>query len=867
MLEEILVLHHSHTDIGFTHPQPVWWELSRRYIDEALDLCEATAGWPEASRMRWTCENTLPVVHWLERASSRQIDRFRQLAQAGQVSVAGLPCNLLPITDLEQLTVGLQPVRRLRNEFGIPIKAAILHDVNGIVWPLTQLLLDLGIELLIMGINTHYGGYPLSRPLAFRWQGMDGRPLLCFNGVCYTYFDKVANMHERSVEAMARGVAEYMQNLPADYPYDFAFLTATHRPFLNDNNPPNPDLPRLIRQWNAEGRQPLIRLVTPEMFLERLRDLPAAIVPTHAGDWTDHWPFGVGSAAFGTRVGQAVRSRLAAADLARVATQRGGAEDPARRQRALDALILWAEHTWDADVSLTHPASDVSSEQRAHKFSYLYQARSETAILLRDQLETMAGNPLHAHGLAGLLVFNPAPTAHRSVLRVPDQFFTGSWAHFTGNILRLDQQLELLEADERGVLVGPVDVPAYGWRTVPLDDLRRAEVPQDTGSGDTWLESPSFRLDFDAASGRILRLRDKMQGWQLLDPTSPWDFAGLVHETVDPARHRVTPPPYGHDAYFDLDWRRMEQGENCWRGDWPAQRCGPDRLLECRAWCTPRGATLLRRWQGAGVEDLEQRITLLAHRPVVEISASFRLPERLGAEAYYLTFPLDLPGWRAHYDTAELPVEFDREQLPGACRGWLCVSRWVSLHNAQHSITLCCPDAPLVQIGGFNWARPQPPESDRHSALLLAWLTNNYWNCNYPASQPGTVRFRYELHAGGPFDATASTIAGLTASHPVEMHPVLGDRLSTVGQIIHVAGDGVVLLHAQPGMNGTRASVRLANLTDRPTQAEVHLPGCNITSAVSLDTLGQPRATVALQGGAAFVQIPARALAVFALHV
>ena len=114
MLEEILVLHHSHTDIGFTHPQPVWWELSRRYIDEALDLCEATAGWPEASRMRWTCENTLPVVHWLERASSRQIDRFRQLAQAGQVSVAGLPCNLLSITDLEQLTVGLQPVRRLR---------------------------------------------------------------------------------------------------------------------------------------------------------------------------------------------------------------------------------------------------------------------------------------------------------------------------------------------------------------------------------------------------------------------------------------------------------------------------------------------------------------------------------------------------------------------------------------------------------------------------------------------------------------------------------------------------------------------------------------------------------------------------------
>ena len=57
-IKEILVLHHSHFDIGFTHSQPVLWELQREFLDAALDLLMETQDWPEVSQPRWTVEAT-----------------------------------------------------------------------------------------------------------------------------------------------------------------------------------------------------------------------------------------------------------------------------------------------------------------------------------------------------------------------------------------------------------------------------------------------------------------------------------------------------------------------------------------------------------------------------------------------------------------------------------------------------------------------------------------------------------------------------------------------------------------------------------------------------------------------------------------
>ena len=45
--KEVLILHHSHVDVGYTHPQSMYWELQKGYLDAALDMLDRTENWPD----------------------------------------------------------------------------------------------------------------------------------------------------------------------------------------------------------------------------------------------------------------------------------------------------------------------------------------------------------------------------------------------------------------------------------------------------------------------------------------------------------------------------------------------------------------------------------------------------------------------------------------------------------------------------------------------------------------------------------------------------------------------------------------------------------------------------------------------------
>ncbi len=865
VVDEMLIMHHSHTDIGYTHPQPVALELHARFIDAAIDLCERTADRPEASQLRWTCEVTAPVLHWLQSAGSRQIERFRRLARAGRISGGAMWCNLTPLYSAEQIARSLYPVRLLRETLGLPLRVAINHDVNGLPWPITQLLRDADMELLIMGINIVCGGFPLSRPLVFRWQGSDEREILVFNGEHYGLFDHVARLASPSLENMQEGIAQYLKRLEGQgYCYPFAFLTATHHRCW-DNAPPDPLLTELVQRWNAEGRRPVLRFATPEMLRERVSALPASRIKSYGGDWTDYWNFGCASSATEGRLNRQARGRLFAADALRA----GCSTPPSPRQQQLHERAIWhlnmyEEHTWGAAQSITNPDSDRVANQWAHKAHYAHEAYSLSEMLLRDSLEAHIANPAAGRGVAAVLVYNPTPLSRQALVPVPKNWLDGTWAHNLSTVDNLGSGRESVLKD--AVVIGPLVLPPWAVTSIDVKELPVAGSSDHCIVSSQRIESPFFELTFDSARGRITGLYRRHHKQNIIHAEDEWSFFGYVQETVDPT-FQGAPEMGGRDAFVSNDLNKFLNNRSDWNPQWPARRRRSGALRGCETFQAVDGAGLILEFEAPGVESLRQTIKLCAHRPVVEMQVSIRKRDIRTAEGVYFVFPLALAeGWKAHYDTANLPVELDQEQLPGTARDGITVGQWVALHDAQLCVTLACPDAPMVQIGDFAFGRCRPRVPRRKNPLLLAWPLNNYWFTNFRASQSGWIQFRYELTIQDKFDPLTCTRAGLEAASEVVVHPVVAGGRAGTARLVESSDPRLLVLNMKPAENDRGLILRLANVTADAITSQLAIPGRDLAGAAWSDPLERDRQALPLVDGRVEVHMPARRLAAIHLY-
>lgn len=837
-IKEILVLHHSHLDVGYTHSQSVMTELQNEYLDQVLVFLDETADWDERDQPKWTCEVTAPVINWLETARPEQIEQFKGYLEQGRIGISAFEYNTTPLCSAEQLIRQLQPARELEKRLGVQIKTLNQHDINGLPWTMVDLMLDSGIELLTMAVNQHFGRAAVPpRPGIFRWEGPSGRAITVMNGNHYTMFDQHLLTWENDIQVMRQGLNKYLKHLESiDYPYDFIYLTSTNCPQMWDNSPPNLDVAKLIRKWNAEDGEPVIRYVTSDELRQRIQTIDPETLPVHRGDWTEFWSFGCGSTARETALNQTTRSIAATTEMLDSFT--AGSLWKERRRRAMDrswaALNLFAEHTWCC--AITDPESYVLQATSHIKKGFAYTAREEAFYALISALEEHAGNAPQSQEREHVLLVNPGPLEQTFCPQVPEY-----WRQ-PGKRLRTNQMQSQPTGEffQAGAYCTAQTLAPYSWKKVALKDLQPVESAEAVCSGTEetlverrglnqvfmsqdrtatgWIESPSHRLEYDPDTGRVLSLVDKTTTREVLDTEAEFGFFEFVRERADAMVDTKRTALYCRDLEdekFDI---------SCWQHDWKPVRERALRPLSCEVVSDAISCTLVRRYEAPGVHSLEQRIRLRSDSSVIELEVRFDKEAYANPESIYFAFPLNLPeDWACHFDTAAIPTALDAEQLPKSCRDWLTVDSYVALHGGDAAISLLTPEAPMVQVGGFNICKESDAIPRSAKPLLLSWACNNYWDTNYPVEQPGPVLLKYGLVTASSYDAEEMHRISASYRQPPFAYSSLSTTDSCEGAWLQLDG-AAVIEHVKPAQDGEGMIIRLLNLSEEASEVRLSLP-------------------------------------------
>ena len=529
----LYVVNHSHTDIGFTDYQDLCYRQHAEFIEQALDLIEATQDLPPEARYRWVCEVTGMTERYFATASSAQVDRFKTWHDRGFIDVAGMQYNHTPMQNVEQMIRSLYPVRRLRDEFGLDITTAMQCDVNGISWRYADLLPEAGIELVTMAVNPLRGYTPKPLPAPFWWEGPSGGKVLAWNGFHYLWGRSIAKLGDwRFVDQSLPPIVARLEADPA-YPFDFMYAQSTH-PIRVDNGPPDARMPAFVQEWNAQGRTPRIEFTTPAAFNRMLRDRYAEHIPTLRGDWLDWWSDGVASSAYETGVSRATHEQLLTAETIAAWLATGG-PTPWSAERAAhvyEQTTLYDEHTWGAFASIAAPTALWTKGQWNRKANFAYTASAEALDMLADASRHLARtvaepgiegmfnlgdlDPRAAYpetGADSLLVINTLPWARDVVVDEPEQRGWAAPAGVPESLFPRDVPWGGFRPETAYRRVAG-EVPALGYAFLPLTS-RPDE--SDLVTGANTIENAHYRVRVDPETGALAEWLDKEAGH---------DFAG-----------------------------------------------------------------------------------------------------------------------------------------------------------------------------------------------------------------------------------------------------------------------------------------------------------------------------------------------------
>lgn len=784
----VYLLPQTHTDIGYTHVQTEVEKRQWENLELAVETARKTADYPEGSRFRWNVEVMWAVDSYLREAPPEKRQALIDAIKAGWVELDALYGNeLTGLCRPEELVHLVECAARVARQCNVPLENAMISDVPGYTWGIVPILAQAGVKYFSIGPNA---GDRIGRTLSewgdrpFYWESPSGQEhVLCWMaGKGYSFF------HRGSLDKIGTApILDYLEQLRASgYPYD---LVQMRYSVGGDNGPPEPALCDFVRDWNKVHVSPRFVIATTSEMCRELERRYGDKIPRVRGDFTPYWEDGAGSSARETAQNRTTADTLMQAETLFAMLRPDRFPGDAFRSAWRD-VVLYNEHTWGAWNSISQPDAPFVRQQWEIKKAFADDAQRQATDLLRQALSSV--EPPAGESVS-IEVFNTTSWPRSSLVTVPAE---GARA---GDLVKdADGQVVASQRLSNGELVILAkDIPAFGAKRYRVSHGNAAYSSGCAKAEPRALSTAGLTLQINEENGTIKSLRSRTPDREWADASAP--------VALNDYRYMLGSDATGATTNEKPTITVLEHG--------------------------PLVASLRVESTAPGCRGLTRDIVLVDGLDSVQIFDTVDKAPIREKEGVHFGFAFDVPDGVVRMNTAWAVIRPDVDQLPGACRNWFSVQRWVDISNAKYGVTWATLDAPLVEVGGLTADRigslSDPNAWMDHaiaSQTLYSWVMNNHWHTNYRAEQEGPVTFRYVIRPHGAFDAAAAHRFGIECSQPL-IARTAADSMPLPAPLFRLEpADAIVVTSVQPADKGRSCIVRLFNPTDLAARTTLRWP-------------------------------------------
>ena len=800
----VYVLPHSHHDLGYTDLQAAVEEKQMQNITLAMELANKTASYPEGARFIWNLEVLWGCDFFMQRRSEAEKKALIEAIRKGQVSPQGSYANeLTGLCRPEELLQLFKYGTQLGKQCGIKVDSAMMSDVPGYSWGTVTAMSQAGIRYFSGAPNffDRIGTFMEAwqdRP--FWWVSPSGREKVLmwipWTGYALSHITKKLN---------EEWVGRYQDRLDeVIYPYDISYIRWSGH---GDNAAPDPEISDFIRDWNAKYEWPRFSIASTSTAFSAFEKRCGHQLPSYRGDLTPYWEDGAGSSALETAMSRNAADRLTqAATLASMLAP--GSYDESAYATAWRDVLLYSEHTWGAWCSVSDSENPFTKKQWDYKRDFAVKAESRSEALIAASLPASDA------------------TAQGSI----DVHNTSSWSR-TG-IVYLSRQLSsagdsVATADGRPV---PSQRLSSGELAILASDIPAlATVSYKTSSGPAHRSDHAVTIKNNVLTNRFLSVH--------VDP----ETGDIVELYRKGSRENLVNRDHGAvNQYLFLsgvDFAHLGRSGK------------PTITVEENG---PLVASIRIDSSAPGCRHLTRRIRLCEETNFVEISnivdkeraplnphpgqgdQASAFAQHGSKESVQFAFPLSVPNGKMLLDIPLGAMQPEIDQLPGSCKNWLPVGRWIDVSNESFGVTWATLDAPLVEVGGITatmlGSQKVPALWREHiepTQTFYSWVMNNHWGTNYLAYQSGPVTFRYALRPHESEDIAATSRFATGLSQPLLVSPSVNHEFASTS-MLKIEPASALLTELKPSDDGKAWIVRLFAASDEDVSAHLTWSSKNI---------------------------------------